>query len=148
MGRVTGYIQKFRDLRFQIPDMSNPEAFSHFVAGLNPEIRTQIGIHVARNDLEGAISMAERMDCYQQAEVRKSGQKGKFEQKNETKNQSKLARQSKEHNFIRSREEHPHLEPVENLQKGRRNRENSGNQGVDGVWRVTRRAIGYRIVRT
>ena len=34
--------------------------------------------------------MAERMDCYQQAEVRKAGQKGKFEQKNEMKNQSKI----------------------------------------------------------
>ena len=60
MGRVTGYIQKFRDLRFQIPDMSNLEAFSHFIAGLNPERRAQIGIHVSRNDLEGAIAMAER----------------------------------------------------------------------------------------
>ena len=34
MGRVTGYIQKFWDLRFQIPDMGNPEAFSHFVSSL------------------------------------------------------------------------------------------------------------------
>ena len=36
MGRITGYIQKFRDLQFQIPDMSNLEGFSHFLAGLNP----------------------------------------------------------------------------------------------------------------
>ena len=93
MGRVTGYIQKFRDLRFQIPDMSNPEAFSHFVARLNPEIRTQIGIHVDRNDLEGAIALAERMDCYQQVEIKKSGQKGKFERKEDKKNPSKFGQE-------------------------------------------------------
>ena len=30
MGRITGYIQKFRDLQFQIPDMPNPEAILSF----------------------------------------------------------------------------------------------------------------------
>ena len=81
MGRVTGYIQKFRDLRFQIPDMGNPEAYSHFVAGLNPDIRMQIGVHIQRNDLEAAIAMAEKIDCYQRVEAGKNVQKGKQEVK-------------------------------------------------------------------
>ena len=71
--------------------MSNFEAFSHFVAGLNPKIRTQIGIHVVRNDLEGAIAMAENIDCYQQAEIRQSAQRGKMEMKGDTRNQFKMS---------------------------------------------------------
>ena len=85
MGRVTGYIQKFRDLRFQIPDMGNVEAFSHFVAGLNPDIRTQIGIHVDQNDLNAAIVMAEKIACYQRVEARKTVQKGDQEMKTSVK---------------------------------------------------------------
>ena len=60
MGWVTGYIQKFRNLHFQIPEMDNAEPFSDFVSGLNPKIRTQIGIHVDRNNLKAAIAMAEK----------------------------------------------------------------------------------------
>ena len=85
MGCVTRYIQKFRDLRFQIPDMGNPEAYSHFIAGLNPDIRMQIGVHVQRNDLEAAIAMAKERDCYQRVEAGKMGQKSKQEVKISTK---------------------------------------------------------------
>ena len=65
------YIQKFRDLRFQIPHMREPEAFSYFVARLNPEVRTQIGIHVDQNDLDASITMARKIGCYQHVEVGK-----------------------------------------------------------------------------
>ena len=73
MGRVATYVQKFRDLRFRIPDMSQAEAFSHFMAGLKDDIRKDIGVHVTRNDVEGAIAMAEKMDCYQSTKGGKSG---------------------------------------------------------------------------
>ena len=67
--------------------MGNPEAFSHFVAGLNPEIRKQIGIHVNSNDLDVAIAMAGKIDCYQHVEVGKFVPvKGKQESKIPMKN--------------------------------------------------------------
>ena len=65
--------------------MGNAEAFTHFVAGLNLDIWTQIGIHVDRNDLNAAIAMVEKIDYYQCEEAGKAIQKGKQEMKTSVK---------------------------------------------------------------
>ena len=50
-------------------------------------MRTQIGIHVDRDDLDAAIAMAEKIDCYQRVEAGKTGSgKGKQESKTQMKN--------------------------------------------------------------
>ena len=51
--------------------MGNLEAYSHFVVGLNPDVRMQIGVHTQHNYLEVAIAMAEKIDCYQRVEAGK-----------------------------------------------------------------------------
>ena len=80
--------------------------------------------------------------------LEKQGKTENLNQKMSRRISQRLARPSKDHNCIRSREVHHHLEPVENIQRERKSRENSGNGRIDGVWRVTRRAIGYRVVHT
>ena len=47
------------------------EGIFTFVAGLNPEIWMQVGIHVDRNGLNAAIVIVEKVDCYQRVEVEK-----------------------------------------------------------------------------
>ena len=41
--RVAGYIQKFREIRGRIQDMSVQDEFAAFIRGLQPRIKTQVG---------------------------------------------------------------------------------------------------------
>ena len=62
-GRVAGYLQRFRELRYRLPTMSTDEAYAAFIDGLNPVLWAQIGALTC--DLEQAMLMAERMDLFQ-----------------------------------------------------------------------------------
>ena len=53
-GRVAGYVQKFRELQYKIPSMTDEEAYTLFLRGLNSEIRTFVGVNVPQG-LEMAI---------------------------------------------------------------------------------------------
>ena len=56
-GRVTSYIQKFQELQYQLPGMTNEEAFHTFISRLQLHLHKHIGTHV-QGDLEAAITMA------------------------------------------------------------------------------------------
>ena len=62
-GRVAGYTAKFQELKSRLPTMMDEEAFSVYLAGLNPHLREQVGAHV-RGNLEEAIGMAQRIEIY------------------------------------------------------------------------------------
>ena len=62
-GRIAGYTTKFQELKSKLPTMMDEEAFSVYLAGLNPHLREQVGAHVRRN-LEEAITMAQRIEIY------------------------------------------------------------------------------------
>ena len=83
-GRVTGYVQRFRELLYKIPEMTEEESYTLFVRGLKPEVKTSVGINVP-GGLEDAITWAQRVDLWQSREgagqEEKSGkrkQKGKL----------------------------------------------------------------------
>ena len=71
-GRVSGYVTRFRELQYKLPEMTRGEAFSAFLAGLQPQVRQHVGAHV-RDDLEEAITMALRLDLFRATD----GEKGK-----------------------------------------------------------------------
>ena len=75
VGRVTGYVNRFRELQYKLPGMTMAEAYSAFLAGLTPQIRQHVGAHVD-GDLEEAIKMALRLDLY-----RAEGEKSKGSEK-------------------------------------------------------------------
>ena len=77
-GRVAGYIQRFQELQCRLPGMNEEEAFSTFLAGLNPHLQEHVGAHV-QGDLEAAKAMALRMDMFHQASG--SGDGGKKKEK-------------------------------------------------------------------
>ena len=45
-GRVAGYVQKFQELQYQLPGMTNEEAFHAFLSGLQPHLQEHVGAHV------------------------------------------------------------------------------------------------------
>ena len=64
MGKnVSMYIQKFQTLMYKVPEMTQEEAFSLFMHGLEPKIREQIGYHV-EGDLGSAMAMAKEADMW------------------------------------------------------------------------------------
>ena len=63
-GRVAGYLQRFRELRYRLPTMTSEEAYSAFIDSLNPTLRAQIGA-LTHGDLDAAMLMAERMNLFQ-----------------------------------------------------------------------------------
>ena len=64
MGRnVSWYIQTFHTLMYKVPEMTQEEAFSLFMRGLEPRIREKIGYHV-EGDLGKAMVMAEKADVW------------------------------------------------------------------------------------
>ena len=75
MGRnVSMYIQQFRTLMYKVPEMTQEEAFSLFMRGLEPKIREQIGYHV-EGDLGRAMAMAETTDMWRvQGDGKEKGQ--------------------------------------------------------------------------
>ena len=50
-GRVSGYIQKFQELQYRLPSMTDEEAFHAFLSGLVPHLQEHVGAHV-QGDLE------------------------------------------------------------------------------------------------
>ena len=82
IGRVAGYTAKFQELRSRLPSMTDEEAFSVYLAGLNSHIREQVGAHVKGN-LEEAITMAQRIEIYRGGDSKNKGQSSKkFQKKN------------------------------------------------------------------
>lgn len=63
-GKAAGYTAKFQELRSRLPTMIDEEAFLAYLAGLNSNLREQVGAHV-RGNLEEAITMAHRIEFYQ-----------------------------------------------------------------------------------
>ena len=53
----TGYVQKFQELQYRLPGMTDEEAFHAFLSGLQPHLQEHVGAHV-QGDLEAAIAMA------------------------------------------------------------------------------------------
>ena len=53
--------------------MTDEEAFSVYLAGLNPHLREQVGAHV-RGNLEEAIAMAQRIEIYRGGNSKTKGQ--------------------------------------------------------------------------
>ena len=86
-GSVQAYIYRFRELMAQIPSINTSEAYDLFITGLKPELRQLVGTLVARDDLDGAINMAQRSHAYgstatgrQDAAVRgKDNRQGKWQ---------------------------------------------------------------------
>ena len=52
--------------------MMDEEAFSMYLAGLNPHLREQVGAH-ARENLEEAIAMAQRIEIYRGSDSKPKG---------------------------------------------------------------------------
>ena len=73
IGRVVGYTTKFQELKSRLPTMTDEEAFSVYLAGLNPHLREQVGAHV-RGNLEEAIAMAQRIEIYRGNDSKNRGQ--------------------------------------------------------------------------
>ena len=83
-GRVSGYIQRFQELQYRLPSMTDEEAFHAFLSGLVPHLQEHVGAHV-QDDLEKAMAMAQRLEAYRGGEGAKaSGSKGsrKFKKQN------------------------------------------------------------------
>ena len=78
-GRIAGYIQKFREVRGRIQDMSVPDEFAAFMRGLQPRIRNQVGPMV-EDDLAEAMRMAARIELWSQTESSGSGSGGQKDQ--------------------------------------------------------------------
>ena len=89
-GRVAGYIQRFQELQFRLPGMTEEEAFYSFVSGLQPHIQEQVGAHV-QGDLEAAIAMAQRLEVYRGGEGSKSGNGGKGSRKQKMQKKGQIA---------------------------------------------------------
>ena len=62
-GRVTGYIQRFREIQGRIQDMSVQDEFVAFIRGLQPRIKTQVGALV-EEDLAAAMRLAARLELW------------------------------------------------------------------------------------
>ena len=62
-GKVAGYIQKFREVRGRIQDMSVQDEFAAFIRGLQPRIKTQVGALV-EEDLAAAMRLAARLELW------------------------------------------------------------------------------------
>ena len=58
--RVMGYITKFRTLRYKIPTMTDEEAFTLFMRGLDARFQQQVEVHA--KTLPDAMDLAERAD--------------------------------------------------------------------------------------
>ena len=66
-GRVTGCMQRFYELLYKIPVMTEEELYTLFVRGLKPEVKTSVGVNVPAG-LEDAINCAQHVDLWQSRE--------------------------------------------------------------------------------
>ena len=55
--RVTGCMQRFRELLYKIPTMMEEESYMLFIRGLKPEFKTSVGVNVLEG-LEDVITWA------------------------------------------------------------------------------------------
>ena len=83
-GRVAGYVQKFQELQYRLPGMTDEEAFHAFLSGLQPHLQEHVGAHV-QGDLEAAIAMAQRLEVYRGGDGAKTSGKGPKKFKNQKK---------------------------------------------------------------
>ena len=74
-GRVSSYIQKFREVRGRIRDMSVPDEFAAFIRGLQPRIKAQVGALV-EEDLAAAMRLAARVEMWATVETSGGGSGG------------------------------------------------------------------------
>ena len=74
-GQVVGYVQKFKELQYRLPRMTDEEAFHTFISGLQPHLQEHVGAHV-QGDLEAPIAMAQRLEVYRGGERAKTASKG------------------------------------------------------------------------
>ena len=74
-GRVAGCVQKFQELQYRLPGMTDEEAFHTFLSGLQPHLQEHMGAHV-QGDLEAALAMAQRLEVYRGGDRAKAGEKG------------------------------------------------------------------------
>ena len=81
-GRVTGYVQKFQELQYRLPRMTDEEAFHSFISGLQPHLQEHVWAHV-QGDLEAAIAMAQRPEVYRGGDGAKTTTKGPKKFKNQ-----------------------------------------------------------------
>ena len=96
MGKnVSMYIQAFRTQMYKVPEMTQEEAFSLFMRGLEPRIREQIGYHV-EGDLGRAMAMAEKAGIWR-SRGEGQNQKGQNKQKAGGSGQSGLGQNQKGH---------------------------------------------------
>ena len=61
--RIGGYIQKFQELQYRLPNMSAKEAFHAFLSRLTPHLQKHEGAHV-QGDFEAAMAMAQHLEVY------------------------------------------------------------------------------------
>ena len=74
-GQVAGYVQKFQELQYRLPGMTDEEAFHTFLSGLQPHLQEHVGAHV-QGDMEAAIAMVQRLEVYRGGDGAKAGEKG------------------------------------------------------------------------
>ena len=82
--RVAGYVQKFQEVQYRLPGMTDEEVFHTFLSGLQPHLQEHVGAHV-QGDLEAAIAMAQRLEVYHGGDVVKTSGKGAKKFKNQKK---------------------------------------------------------------
>ena len=75
---VRGYIQKFFELQYRLPNMLAEEAFYAFLFGFMPHLQQQVGVY-AQGDLEVAMAMAQSQEVYRGGEKKVSR---KFKKRN------------------------------------------------------------------
>ena len=83
-GRVAGYVQKFQELKYRLPGITDEEAFHAFLSGLQPHLQEHVGAHV-QGDLEAAIVMAQRLEVYRGGDGAKTNGQGPKEKQNQKK---------------------------------------------------------------
>ena len=60
--RVSRYIQRFSTLRYKIPSITEEEAHSLFLRGLDARLQQQVGVHA--QSLQEAMELAEHANLY------------------------------------------------------------------------------------
>ena len=74
-GQIAGYIQKFQELQYKLPGMTDKEAFHAFLFGLQPHLQEHVGAHI-QGDLDTTIAMAQHLEVYRGGDGAKAGGKG------------------------------------------------------------------------
>ena len=59
-GRVSGYVQKFRELQYWLPGMTDEEAFHTFISGLQPHLQEHVGGCYCQGPVSGGLSWRRR----------------------------------------------------------------------------------------